>query len=67
MVNIKNTHVGILVDQVIGENQTVIKPLGKLYKRAVGVSSGSIRGDGSVALILDVEQIVDASEKAEND
>lgn len=67
VVNIKNTHVGILVDQVIGENQTVIKPLGKLYKRAVGVSSGSILGDGSVALILDVEQIVDASEKAEND
>ncbi|HPO03365.1 MAG TPA: chemotaxis protein CheA, partial [Treponemataceae bacterium] len=67
VVNIKNTHVGILVDQVIGGNQTVIKPLGKLYKRAVGVSSGSILGDGSVALILDVEQIVDASEKAEND
>ncbi len=65
VVNIKNQHVGILVDQVIGGNQTVIKPLGKLYKRAEGVSSATILGDGSVALILDVEQIVDATEKVE--
>jgi two-component system chemotaxis sensor kinase CheA len=65
IVNIKNHHVGLLVDQVIGGNQAVIKPLGKLYKRADGVSSATILGDGSVALILDVEQIVDVAEKAE--
>lgn len=65
IVNIKNQHVGILVDQVIGGNQTVIKPLGKLFKQAEGVSSGTILGDGSVALILDVEQIVDYAEKEE--
>jgi len=63
VANIKNQHVGILVDQVIGGNQTVIKPLGKLYKRAEGVSSATILGDGSVALILDVEQIVETTEK----
>jgi two-component system chemotaxis sensor kinase CheA len=65
IVNIKDQHVGILVDQVIGGNQTVIKPLGKLFKQAEGVSSGTILGDGSVALILDVEQIVDFAEKDE--
>jgi len=65
VVNIKNQQVGILVDQVVGGNQTVIKPLGKLYKQADGVSSGTILGDGSVALILDVEQILDATEKEE--
>ena len=65
VVAIKNTQIGILVDQVIGGNQTVIKPLGKLYKRATGVSSATILGDGSVALILDVEQIIDNTEQAE--
>jgi two-component system, chemotaxis family, sensor kinase CheA len=65
VVNIKNLHVGILVDQVIGGNQTVIKPLGKMYKQADGISSATILGDGSVALILDVEQIVDVTEKVE--
>ncbi len=65
IVNVKNHHVGILVDQVIGGNQTVIKPLGKLYKRADGVSSATVLGDGSVALILDVERILDVTERAE--
>ncbi len=65
IVNIKNQHVGLLFDQVVGGNQTVIKPLGKMFRRAEGVSSGSILGDGSVALILDVDQIVEATEATE--
>jgi len=65
VVAIKNIQIGILVDQVIGGNQTVIKPLGKLYKRATGVSSATILGDGSVALILDVEQIIENTGQAE--
>jgi two-component system, chemotaxis family, sensor kinase CheA len=65
VVNIKNLHVGLLFDQVVGGNQAVIKPLGKLFRRADGISSATILGDGSVALILDVEQIVDASEREE--
>ncbi len=65
IVNIKNQHVGLLFDQVVGGNQTVIKPLGKMFRRAEGVSSGSILGDGSVALILDVDQIVEATEVSE--
>ncbi len=64
VVSIKNQLIGILVDQVQGSNQTVIKPLGKIYRHAEGVSSATIMGDGSVALILDVEQIVDITEKA---
>lgn len=67
VVSIKDQQFGILVDQVIGGNQTVIKPLGKLYKNAVGVSSGSILGDGSVALIIDVEQIISSLENVKND
>jgi len=65
VVNIKDQQVGILVDQVIGSNQTVIKPIGKIYRRAEGVSNASILGDGSVALILDVEQIMTVVQKVE--
>ncbi len=64
VVAIKDQHFGILVDQVMGSNQTVIKPLGKIYRQADGVSSATVLGDGSVALILDVEKILDASERA---
>lgn len=67
VVAMKNQHIGILVDQVIGGNQTVIKPLGKLYKQADGISSATVLGDGSVALILDVEQVVDATERGWNE
>jgi len=41
------------VDYVIGEHQTVIKSLGKVYRDVAGISGATILGDGSVALILD--------------
>jgi two-component system chemotaxis sensor kinase CheA len=50
--------VGLLVDTVIGEHQTVIKSLGKAYRGVQGVSGATILGDGSVALILDVPNLV---------
>ncbi len=64
VVSVKDQQTGLLVDQVLGSNQTVVKPIGKLFRRAQGVSSASILGDGSVALILDIEQIFAESEKA---
>ena len=63
VVTVKEHQVGLLVDQVLGSNQTVVKPIGKLFRQAQGVSSASILGDGSVALILDVEQVVLVTEK----
>ncbi len=53
---------GIVVDQVIGEHQTVIKPLGRLYANVPGVSGATIKGDGSMALILDVPTIMAGQE-----
>ncbi len=50
--------VGFVVDQVIGEFQTVIKPLGNFYKNVKGISGATILGDGSVALIVDLTKIV---------
>ncbi len=45
---------GIVVDKLLGEGQTVIKPLGSLFGRLRGISGASILGTGEVALILDV-------------
>jgi two-component system chemotaxis sensor kinase CheA len=47
-------HAGILVDDVIGQQQVVIKSLEKNYNIVPGVAGATILGDGSVALILDV-------------
>ena len=54
VVNDQTSKIGIIVDKVIGNHQTVIKPLGKLYKNIEGLSGATILGDGSVALIFDV-------------
>jgi two-component system chemotaxis sensor kinase CheA len=49
-----NTRAGIVVDTLMGELQTVIKPLAKLFGRIPGLAGSSILGSGEVALILDV-------------
>ena len=49
---------GLVVDALFGENQTVIKPLGKVFQDLSGVSGSTILGNGRVALILDVPAIV---------
>jgi two-component system, chemotaxis family, sensor kinase CheA len=49
--------VGFGVDQVIGQHQTVIKTLNKVYKNVKEISGATILGDGSVALIVDVHMI----------
>ncbi|MGE4293767.1 MAG: chemotaxis protein CheW [Desulfovibrio sp.] len=54
IVGLEGRRVGIVVDKVIGEHQTVIKSLGKIYKDVDGISGATIKGDGSIALILDV-------------
>ncbi|BBD07498.1 chemotaxis protein CheA [Desulfovibrio ferrophilus] len=52
------SRIGIVVDNVIGEHQTVIKSLGRVYRDVDGISGATIKGDGSMALILDVPQII---------
>jgi two-component system, chemotaxis family, sensor kinase CheA len=49
---------GLVVDSLLGECQTVIKPLSRLFQRARCVSGSSILGNGEVALILDVPALV---------
>ncbi len=57
--------IGFVVDQVIGDFQTVIKNLGKLYRDLEGISGATILGDGSVALILDVARLSTMSQVEE--
>ncbi len=58
ITGVDGRRVGIAVDHVIGEYQTVIKSLGRVYRDADGVSGATIRGDGTLALILDVPRLV---------
>jgi len=50
--------VGFVVDHVIGEHQTVIKNLGRVYRSVEGISGATILGDGTVALIIDISKII---------
>ncbi|HMW17935.1 MAG TPA: chemotaxis protein CheA [Accumulibacter sp.] len=50
---------GLVVDTLLGEFQTVIKPLGTLFKHLRGVGGATILGSGEVALILDVPALVE--------
>jgi len=52
----------ILVDEIIGEEEVVIKSLGEGLQSVRGVSGGAIMGDGSVGLILDPEGLFELSE-----
>ena len=51
-------HVGFVVDHVVGELQTVIKNLGRVYRSVEGISGATILGDGTVALIMDIPKII---------
>ncbi|KUL41403.1 chemotaxis protein CheA [Actinoplanes awajinensis] len=49
---------GLVVDSLLGELQTVIKPLGVLFSRVKCISGSTILGDGGIALILDVGPLI---------
>ena len=54
VVNYAGQRAGLVVDELAGEAQTVIKPLGKLFGSVKGIGGSTILGDGRVALIFDV-------------
>jgi two-component system chemotaxis sensor kinase CheA len=58
--------VGLVVDQIIGNNQTVIKQLSKLHATLKAFSGATILGDGTVALILDTVHLVGMGQDLEN-
>lgn len=58
VVRFGRTRAGLVVDQLFGELQTVIKPLGKVFKDLKGISGATVLGSGEIALILDVQGLI---------
>ncbi|MDQ7247180.1 chemotaxis protein CheA [Dongia sedimenti] len=58
VVSSNDMRVGLVVDQVIGDHQTVIKSLSKLHAGVGTFSGATILGDGTVALILEIAHLV---------
>jgi len=65
IVSAGELRVGLAVDQVIGDHQTVIKSLSKLHANVEIFSGATILGDGTVALILDIAHLVEHGQRHE--
>lgn len=65
VISTGSERVGLVVDQIIGDHQTVIKAMSKLHHDVATFSGATILGDGSVALILDVGHLVAAGQQEE--
>ncbi|OLP58467.1 chemotaxis protein CheA [Xaviernesmea oryzae] len=65
VISTGDERVGLVVDQIIGDHQTVIKSMSKLHHDVVTFSGATILGDGNVALILDVTHLVAVGQQQE--
>ena len=58
IISIGTQRIGFVVDQLVGQEEVVIKPLGKMLQGTPGMSGATITGDGRIALILDVPSML---------
>jgi two-component system, chemotaxis family, sensor kinase CheA len=58
IVSVMGKQIGIVVDNLVGEGDVVIKPLGKFIGDVPGISGATIMGDGDVAIIMDISSLV---------
>jgi two-component system chemotaxis sensor kinase CheA len=58
IVTVGSQKIGFVVDQLIGQEEVVIKPLGKMLQGTAGMAGATITGDGTIALILDVPSML---------
>lgn len=65
VISTGSERVGLVVDQIIGDHQTVIKAMSRLHHDVATFSGATILGDGSVALILDVSHLVISGQQQE--
>lgn len=59
VVKFGSYQVGLKVDELFGEFQTVIKPLGEVFKNVSDISGGTLLGNGDIALILDIQKLIE--------
>ncbi len=60
-----NTKVAISIDEFLNQHQVVVKPLDKNFRSVDGIGAATVRGDGSIGLILDILGIINAQIKIE--
>jgi two-component system chemotaxis sensor kinase CheA len=60
VVHVANRRVGFVVEQLVGQEEVVIKPLGAFLQGLAGFAGATITGDGRIALILDVPSLMKA-------
>ena len=65
ITHVDGHRIGFVVDEVIGQHQTVIKNLGHMYRNVKEISGATILGDGTLALILDVPCLVQETQNDE--
>jgi len=60
VVQVGEEQAGIVVDELFGEIQTVVKPLGPIFKPLKGIGGSTLLGNGEIAFILDIPQLINA-------
>ncbi|MEJ5168843.1 MAG: chemotaxis protein CheA, partial [Arcobacteraceae bacterium] len=63
VVKAGNQKVALFIDEFLHQHQVVVKPLDKNFRSVEGIGAATVRGDGSIGLILDVLGIIDAQKK----
>ncbi|WP_026474333.1 chemotaxis protein CheA [Alkaliflexus imshenetskii] len=58
MVKSEDKKSGVIVDNVVGEYQTVVKPLGRYLKKQEIISGASIMGDGTISMVIDTSRLL---------
>ncbi len=59
VVEVGESRVGLLVDSILGQNEIAIKPLDRFLKRIRGFAGATVLGDGRIALVLDVNSLIE--------
>ena len=62
-----NTKVALSIDEFLNQHQVVVKSLDKNFRSVQGIGAATVKGDGSIGLILDVVGIINAQIKIEKD
>lgn len=59
VINASHRRIALVVEEIVGEYQAVLKPLGKFYKDIEFISGASLKGDGTIALVIDPQKLIE--------
>lgn len=66
VVGLANQKMGVIVDYLVGQEEVVIKSLGEYLKNIPGIAGATVRGDGKIALIIDVVSMIEMGKSVQN-